>query len=68
VKEYPFYGREKQPNGRVTVSIGLVVCRANISMKELVREADEALYKAKNSGKDRVVQKVILSNNLKAEI
>lgn len=68
VAEYKFYGRETQPNGRVTVSIGLVVCRANIKIQELLKDVDEAMYKAKNSGKNRVVQKVILSNNLKAEI
>ena len=68
VADYPFYGRETQPNGKVTISIGLVVCRANISLSQLIKETDEALYKAKNSGKNRIVQKVILSNNLKAEI
>ena len=39
-----------------------------ISSKELVKEADESLYKAKNTGKNQVVQKAILSNNLKTEI
>jgi len=67
VAEYPFYGRETQPNGKVTVSLGLLVCRANISLKELLKETDDALYKAKNSGKNKVVQKVILAANLKAE-
>jgi diguanylate cyclase (GGDEF)-like protein len=68
VAGHPFYGRETQPGGKVTISAGLVVCRTNISSRELIKEADEALYKAKNSGKNKVVQKVILTNNLKAEI
>ena len=68
IADYAFYGRELQPNGRVTVSIGLVVCRTNISSKELIKEVDESLYNAKNSGKNKVVQKVLLGNGLKAEI
>ena len=63
-----FYGREQQPGGTVTVSVGLAITRAKISVKELIKESDEALYKAKNSGKNRVVQKIILGNGLRAEI
>ena len=68
IAEYPFEGRETQPGGKVTVSCGLCVTRANVSMNEFVKETDEALYKAKNSGKNKVVQKIILAGNLKAEI
>ena len=68
VSEYSFYGRETQPNGKVTISAGLAITRANISMKELIKEVDDALYKAKNSGKNKVVQKIILGHGLKAEV
>lgn len=68
VSQYPFEGRETQPQGKVTISLGLAVCRTNIPSKELIKEADSALYKAKNSGKNKVVQKIILTNNLKTEI
>ena len=68
VEDHGFYGRETQPNGKVTISIGLVCCRINLSAKELIREADEAVYRAKNTGRNKVAQKIILANNLKAEI
>lgn len=41
---------------RTTVSIGLALFPANaVSVRDLVVEADDALYKAKRSGKNRVV-------------
>ena len=68
VSEYPFEGRETQPGGKVTISLGLVSCRTNLDAKQLIKEADESLYKAKNSGKNKVTQKIILTKNLKTEI
>lgn len=38
-----------------TCSIGLVAHRSGESLTELMRRADEALYRAKSSGRDRVV-------------
>lgn len=41
----------------VTASIGVVACtRAEAASEELLRRADEAMYEAKQAGKDRVVQ------------
>ena len=45
----------------VTASIGLVsaVNAAGTGADELLRRADQAMYEAKRTGKDRVVQVVI---------
>ncbi|KAB2667855.1 GGDEF domain-containing protein [Brucella tritici] len=39
----------------VTVSIGVVVCRANATFSETLSRADKALYAAKNKGRNQVV-------------
>jgi diguanylate cyclase (GGDEF)-like protein/PAS domain S-box-containing protein len=46
------YAWEKSP---VTASIGVAMCTREASSDELVDGADEALYQAKRSGKDRFV-------------
>jgi two-component system cell cycle response regulator len=45
----------------VTASIGLVstLNAASLGAEELLRRADKAMYQAKRSGKDRVVQVAI---------
>ena len=62
-----FDGGETQPGGSVTISLGLVSCMDNVSISDLIREADSALYKAKETGKNKVVQRIILKNNLRTE-
>lgn len=51
---YPFPQHEYQPNGRVTVSIGVALTPAE-SPSALLQRADEALYRAKAAGKNRVM-------------
>lgn len=45
---YPF------PNRQVTISVGLASWRAGVDSNTLIQEADEALYEAKRSGRNRV--------------
>jgi diguanylate cyclase (GGDEF)-like protein len=55
VERYPFKGRETQPNGCVTISVGISTFpddgKDNASLMET---ADQALYEAKESGRNQV--------------
>ncbi len=56
VEEYPFPGREQQPGGRLTVSIGVASFPGDaLTKRELIEAADNALLKAKRAGRNRVV-------------
>jgi diguanylate cyclase (GGDEF)-like protein len=51
VERHPFPGREAQPGGRLTISIGLSAFPDDGGEPaELLRRADEALYEAKRDG------------------
>ncbi len=39
----------------ITVSIGITICDADIEKKKLLKKVDEALYEAKESGRNRVI-------------
>lgn len=64
VEEYPFEGRETQPGGKVTLSIGLVICMDNLDKSDLIKEADRSLYAAKTNGRNQVKERIIVKNNL----
>ncbi|MCR4277408.1 MAG: GGDEF domain-containing protein [Candidatus Berkelbacteria bacterium] len=40
---------------KVTASFGVATLSANLNLEELIKNADEALYRAKNSGRNKVV-------------
>jgi diguanylate cyclase (GGDEF)-like protein len=49
----------------LTISIGLMTClNSSASRKDLIKHADDALYKAKRLGKNRVVPFVMVDKNL----
>lgn len=55
VAEYPFAGRESQPDGRLTVSLGVASLPSDTDdPKQLLELADRALYRAKQQGRNRV--------------
>jgi len=43
--------------GHITVSIGIVHCHAEASLQQLFKDVDDALYEAKENGRNRVVMK-----------
>ncbi|TVQ81256.1 MAG: diguanylate cyclase [Bradymonadales bacterium] len=55
IEAYPFEHREQQPMGSITVSIGVASCPEDADQaEELVKRADEALYRAKKAGRNQV--------------
>lgn len=56
VEQHPFPGRETQPRGRVTASLGVAVYPTDAAgAAELLEAADRALYRAKDAGRNAVV-------------
>jgi diguanylate cyclase (GGDEF)-like protein len=56
VENHPFKGQESQPLGKVTVSLGVAEFPGDgIDGASLIKMADEALYRAKNNGRNLVV-------------
>ncbi len=56
IENEPFEGDEKEPEVTKTVSIGVATFPENAATQaELIETADQALYRAKDSGRNRVV-------------
>jgi diguanylate cyclase (GGDEF)-like protein len=55
IEEFPLEGRERQPGGRVTVSIGVSGYPEDaLTKQDLISAADQALYRAKREGRNCV--------------
>ncbi len=55
IEDHPFPGRETQPGGKVTISLGVVTFPEDGTNRgTLMQRADQALYGAKQDGRNRV--------------
>lgn len=55
VEEHHFHNEEKQPNGDVTISVGVAALTEYTTAPEkLLKDADEQLYTAKRTGRNKV--------------
>lgn len=54
IEGYAFYGAEQQPGGRLTVSIGAAISSADQPLDKLIEQADRALYRSKDAGRNQV--------------
>ncbi len=55
VYSYKFENKETQPNGNLTISLGVANFPENATnSKELIKNADDALYQSKATGKNKV--------------
>lgn len=53
VQNFPFPGREFQPGGRVSITIGIAAFPEDgETANELIHNADQALYRGKNNGRN----------------
>jgi diguanylate cyclase (GGDEF)-like protein len=69
IEETHFEGQENQPNGAVTVSIGISTYPDKAkSDVELIKSADDALYRAKFFNKNRVETYTSILDELKKDI
>jgi len=64
IEQRPFLTEEGETI-RVTVSVGLAQAKAPYEKKDLISQADQALYRAKESGRNRVV--IYKTANFEAE-
>ncbi len=69
IENHPFEGREVQPKGKITVSIGVATYPSNATGKEeLLKVAEEALYRAKNNSKSKIALYYSVFDDLKNEL
>ena len=65
IEEHYFDGEEKQPNGRVTISMGLFTCmNGSLTEEEMIKQADNNLYKAKATGRNNIKSSVVINKNM----
>lgn len=54
IQEFHFDGEERQPEGILTVSIGVSYTEGGAPLEEMIEEADQSLYQSKRQGRNRV--------------
>ena len=54
IQEFHFDGEEMQPEGILTISVGMSYTEGGASLEELIEEADQSLYQSKRQGRNRV--------------
>lgn len=55
IKRQNFQGEEYQPEGKITISCGIAVCPTHaLNPKDLIKHADQALYRAKSLDRNKV--------------
>ncbi|ANU10964.1 GGDEF/HD domain-containing protein [Planococcus antarcticus DSM 14505] len=54
IEQHHFDGEELQPEGKLTVSMGVSLDSYHKSLDQLIDEADQALYQSKRSGRNQV--------------
>lgn len=54
IEQYPFEGEELQPEGKLTVSMGISLHSSHKTLDQLIGEADQALYQSKRNGRNRI--------------
>ena len=55
VEQYPFAHQESQPGGKLTISLGVATSvKGEKDLLKLVQTADDAMYQAKRTGKNRI--------------
>ena len=69
IEATPFFGEENQPNGKLTISIGVSIYPEKAkSDLELIKSADDALYRAKFFNKNRVESYTSVLDDIKKDI
>lgn len=64
--EKEHYQLNKNQNIKVTISIGVAsLRRENETLENILKTADEAMYQAKNQGRNKVAVKPLLGNEKK---
>lgn len=54
---------------KVTVSMGLIACLdAKMTKEEMIKEADNNLYRAKGKGKNQIIKSAVVRKNLKTDV
>lgn len=69
IERFPFYGAGLQPQGRLTASLGVALFPYQAKNKEeLIRLADQALYRAKYASKNKVELYFSVLDELRDEV